>query len=138
MTAPYSSSQNGLAERAIRTTMEDVHTLLRDSDLSHSYWAEAAVHSIYTRNLIPSRRHLKRIPLESLTGKRQSVGHLRVFGAKCWAKISDVPGLASSQKPGQAWLDCLRSGPGQVRPIFIGPRLPGPALSRKPGQARPV
>ena len=53
-TAPYSSSQNGLAERAIRTTIEDVRTLLRDSGLSHSYWAEAAAYSIATRNLIPS------------------------------------------------------------------------------------
>jgi hypothetical protein len=56
-TAPYSSAQNGLAERAIRTTMEDVRTLLRDSGLGHSYWAEAAAYSIATRNLIPSRRH---------------------------------------------------------------------------------
>ena len=93
MTAPYSSSQNGLAERAIRTTMEDVRTLLRDSDLGHSYWAEAAAHSIYTRNLIPSRRHPKRIPLESLTGRRQDIAHLRVFGAKCWAKIPTVHGV---------------------------------------------
>ena len=92
MTAPYSSSQNGLVERAIRTTMEDVCTLLRDSDLRHSYWAEAAAHSIYTRDLIPSHRHPKRIPLESLTGKRQDIAHLRVFGAKCWAKIPTVHG----------------------------------------------
>ena len=57
--APYSLSQNGLAERALRTTMEDVRTLLRDSGLSHSFWAEAAAHSIYTQNLIPSCRHPK-------------------------------------------------------------------------------
>ena len=31
--APYSSAQNGLAERAIRTTMDDVRTLLCDSGL---------------------------------------------------------------------------------------------------------
>ena len=86
-TAPYSSAQNGLAERAIRTTIDDVRTLLRDSSLGHSYWAEAAAYSIDTRNLIPSRQHPGRIPTESFTGKRQSVAHLRVFGAKCWAKI---------------------------------------------------
>ena len=90
--APYSSSQNGLAERAIRTTIDDVRTLLRDSGLGHSYWAEAAAYSIYTRNLIPSRRLPGKIPLETLTGKRQSVSHLRVFGAKCWAKIPTVHG----------------------------------------------
>lgn len=91
-TAPYSSAQNGLAERAIRTTMVDIRTLLRDSDLSHSYWAEAAAYSVDTCNLIPSRRHSGKVPLESFTGKRQLVSHLRVFGAKCWAKIPTVNG----------------------------------------------
>ena len=92
LTAPYSSSQNGLSERAIRTTIDDVHTLLRDSGLSHTYWAEAAAHSIYTRNLIPSRRYPGRIPMELFSGKRQSISHLCVFGVKCWAKVPTVHG----------------------------------------------
>ena len=92
-TAPYSSAQNGLAERAIRTTMDDVRTLLCDSDLGHSYWAEAAAYSIDTRNLIPSRRHPGKVPLEAFTGKRQSVSHLRVFGARCWVKIPTINGV---------------------------------------------
>jgi Reverse transcriptase (RNA-dependent DNA polymerase)/GAG-pre-integrase domain len=92
-TAPYSSAQNGLAECAIRITLDDVCTLLRDSGFGHSYWAEASAYSIDNRNLIPSRRHPGRIPLESFTGKRQSVGHLRVFGARCWAKIPTVHGV---------------------------------------------
>ena len=91
-TAPYSSAQNGLSERAIRTTMDDVRTLLRDSNLGHSYWAEAAAYSIDTRNLIPSRRHPGTIPLEAFSGKRQSIAHLRVFGAKCWAKFPTTHG----------------------------------------------
>ena len=93
-TAPYSSAQNGLAERAIRTTMDDVRTLLNDSNLSHSYWAEAAAYSIDVRNLIPSKRHPGRIPTESFSGERQSVAHLRVFGAKCWAKIPTALGIS--------------------------------------------
>ena len=54
LTAPYSSAQNGLAEQAIQTMIEDVCTLLDDSQLSHFYWAEAAAYSINTHNLIPS------------------------------------------------------------------------------------
>jgi hypothetical protein len=92
-TAPYSSAQNGLSERAIRTTMDDVRTLLRDSDLGHSYWAEAAAYSIETRNLIPSRRHPDGIPSQAFTGKRQDISHLRVFGAKCWAKLPTTHGV---------------------------------------------
>ena len=59
VTATHSSSQNGLAEHAIRTTMDDIRTLLRDSDLSHSYWAEAAAYSIHTCNLIPADIRIK-------------------------------------------------------------------------------
>jgi hypothetical protein len=65
-TAPYSSAQNGLAECAICTMMDDV---LRDSGLGHSYWCEAAVYSVDTRNLIPSCWHPGQIPLESFSGK---------------------------------------------------------------------
>ena len=61
LTAPYSSAQNGLA-----TTMDDVCTLLHDSGLNHSFWAEAAAYSIDTCNLIPSCCHPGQIPLGSL------------------------------------------------------------------------
>ena len=73
--------------------MDDVCTLLRDSGLSHSYWAEAAAYSIDTRNVIPSQRHPGKIPLEFFTRKRQSVAHLWVFGSRCWAKIPTVNGV---------------------------------------------
>ena len=69
-TTPYSSAQNRLAEHAIWTTIYDIHTLLWDSNLSHSYWAEAAAYSIYTQNLIPSRWHPNRIRLEPSVGPR--------------------------------------------------------------------
>ena len=91
-TALYSSAQNGLAEYAIRTTIDDVCTLLHDSSLSHLYWAEAAAYSIDTCNLIPSCCHPGQIPDESFSGKKQDIGHLHVFGAKCWAKISTTLG----------------------------------------------
>ncbi len=66
LTTPYSSAQNGLAERAICTTIDNIRTLLWDSDLSHSYWAEATSYSVHTHNLIPSRHYPARIPLEFL------------------------------------------------------------------------
>jgi hypothetical protein len=111
-TAPYSSSQNGLAECAIRTTIDDVCTLINDSGLEHSYWAEAAAYSIYMRNLIPSRCVPGCIPLELFTKRRHGVGHLQVFGVKCWAKIPTVHGL---QVTGGSKLD-----PRSVECRFLG------------------
>jgi hypothetical protein len=67
--------------------------LINNSGLSHSYWAKAAAYSIYTCNLIPSQHIPGRIPLKSFTKRRQGVGHLHVFGAKCWAKIPAIHGL---------------------------------------------
>jgi transposase InsO family protein len=91
-TTPYSSVQNGLAECAIRTIIDDVCTLLHDSGLGHSYWAEAAAYSINMQNLIPSCQHPNNIPTETFLGKRQNVAYLRVFGSKCWAKIPTAQG----------------------------------------------
>jgi len=53
-----------------------------------------------------------RIPLESLTGKCQNISHLRVFGAKCWAKIPLVHG---AQVTGGSKLD-----PRAVECHFLG------------------
>ena len=90
--ALYSSAQNKLAERAIRTTIDNVCTLLNDSGLGHFYWAKAAAYSVDTRNLVPSQQHPGRIPAESFSGKRQDIAHLHIFGARCWAKIPTAQG----------------------------------------------
>ena len=76
--------------------MDDIHTLLCNSGLGHSYWAEAAAFSVETCNLIPSHRHPRKIPLELFSGKHQDISHLRTFGAKCWAKIPTVNGALVS------------------------------------------
>lgn len=91
-TAPYSSAENGLAERAIRTATEDIRTLLDDSGLPETYWAAAGACANRVRNLMPSRRHPGKIPQEAFDGSRQDLSHLRVFGCKCSAKVHIVNG----------------------------------------------
>jgi hypothetical protein len=110
-TAPYSSAQNGLAKCAVRTTIDDVHTLLNNSNLSHSYCAEAAAYSIDTHNVIPSRQHPGQIPTKSFTGKRQNITHLHVFGAKCWAKVpTALGGSKLDPRSIECWLLGYASG----------------------------
>jgi len=92
--------------------MDDVRTLLYDSGLSHSFWAEAAAYSVDMRNLVPSHRHPNAVPLELFTGKRQNISHLRVFGSKCWAKISTVNGaqINGGSKLDNRSVECLLLG----------------------------
>ena len=108
-----------------------MRTLLRDSGLSHSYWPEAAAYSLYSivrnLNLIPLRRHPAsgRIPLESFTGKRQTVAHLRAFGSKCWAKITIEHKLPGSSKLDPRSVEChllgaSESGTGNYRDTSQG------------------
>jgi len=96
-TAPYSSAQNGLAERAIRTTMDDVCTLLRDAGLGHSFWAEAAAYSADTRNVVPSRRHPGQIPLEAFVRGTPYASDARLSSASASdSRLPSAPAPATS------------------------------------------
>jgi hypothetical protein len=57
--------------------------MLADSALSEEYWGEALLTANYVRNLSPASG-LSCTPHEKFFGRAPSVGHLRVFGAKCW------------------------------------------------------
>jgi Reverse transcriptase (RNA-dependent DNA polymerase)/gag-polypeptide of LTR copia-type/GAG-pre-integrase domain len=85
--AAYAHGSNGVAERAIRTIIEGVRTVLVDSGAPHFLWAEAAATVAYVRNLTPSARHPDTIPEEAFTQKRQNISHLRPFGCVAYAHI---------------------------------------------------
>ncbi|KAL2886815.1 Retrovirus-related Pol polyprotein from transposon TNT 1-94 [Ceratocystis lukuohia] len=49
-TIPGTSSQNGVAERAIRTVNDSIRTMLEDSQMPTKFWPYAAIHSAYMAN----------------------------------------------------------------------------------------
>ncbi|KAI1005398.1 hypothetical protein K3495_g2817 [Podosphaera aphanis] len=49
-TSPYTSSQNGPAERAIQTTENGIRAMLEDAKLSVEFWCFAAQTDAYLRN----------------------------------------------------------------------------------------
>jgi hypothetical protein len=85
-TNPYSSQENGVAERLNRTLVERARALLSSSGMGKEFWAEA-IHTVnHMRNRTVSRIH-GRTPLEVLTRKIPSVEHLRVFGSPCYVLV---------------------------------------------------
>jgi len=54
VTAPYAHSQNGKAERFIRTLEDGFQTLLADSGLPMSFWGDATLTINYLHNRIPT------------------------------------------------------------------------------------
>ena len=49
-TAPYSPSQNGVAERINRTLLESARAMMGQAGLPEHYWAEAVATAAYLRN----------------------------------------------------------------------------------------
>jgi hypothetical protein len=85
-TNPYSSQENGIAERLNRVLMEKARSMLEDASLEMKYWGEAVMTANYIRNRTISSVHGK-TPFELFTGEKPSVDHLRVFGSKVFSHV---------------------------------------------------
>jgi len=83
-TAPYSSLQNGKAERANRYVMERVRAALLDTGAEEELWAEALSSVILVLNRSPKAgQHVT--PLEALTGRRPDKKGFPVWRSRAWA-----------------------------------------------------
>jgi hypothetical protein len=83
MSCPYTSPQNGKAERMIRTTNDTIRTLLQ-AHLPPRFWAEALHTSTYLLNRLPSAACPAPTPHQVLFGTPPRYDHLRVFGCACY------------------------------------------------------
>ena len=82
--APYSPSQNGVAERFNRTLLEIARAMLIAGNLPTFLWDEAVAHAAYLRNRAPTRALNGKTPYEAWHDKRPNVSHLREFGCDVW------------------------------------------------------
>ncbi|CAI7767944.1 unnamed protein product [Closterium sp. NIES-54] len=82
LSTPYTPEQNGVAERANRTLLEMVRSMLHDAHMDKVWWGEAALTAAYLRNHAISRGgSTSKTPMELWTGARPDVSHLRIFGS---------------------------------------------------------
>ena len=86
-TVAHTPEQNGVAERANRTIVETVRSMLADGKLEKHFWAEAVNTAVYLRNRSPTVAVEGKTPHEALTGKKPQAQALRVFGAQGYAHI---------------------------------------------------
>lgn len=89
LTVPGTPQQNGVAERMNRTIMEKVRCMLSNSQLSKSFWAEAAATACFLINRSPSTAIGKKTPEELWSGTPADYSILRVFGCPAYAHVDN-------------------------------------------------
>jgi transposase InsO family protein len=88
MSCPYTSAQNGKAERIIRSTNNMIRSLLFQARVSPAYWAEALHMATHVLNILPTKTLHLSTPHFALFGIAPMYDHLRVFGCACYPNLS--------------------------------------------------
>lgn len=84
LTCPYTSQQNGRAERVLRTLNDGLRTLLFHAAIPTSFWPDALATSTYLLNRRPCRPRNNATPFELLFGTVPDYNHLHIFGCLCY------------------------------------------------------
>ncbi|GJT98861.1 ribonuclease H-like domain-containing protein [Tanacetum coccineum] len=72
--------QNGVAERKNRTLIEAARTMLADSKLPTTFWAEAVNTACYVQNRVLVIKPHNKTPYELFLGRKPSLSFMRPFG----------------------------------------------------------
>jgi len=83
MSCPYTSQQNGRAERKHRHVTELGLTLLAQAKIPLHYWWEAFSTSVYLINRLPSSVNPNKSPFSLLFEKKHDYDALKLFGCAC-------------------------------------------------------
>jgi len=86
-TLPYTSQQNGIAERTHRTLVERTIALLHSERLPVALWADIMDTVAFLKNRSPSSTLGKATPYERAFGLKPDLSNLRVVGCVAYALI---------------------------------------------------
>ncbi|TLX65758.1 transposase family protein, partial [Labilibacter sediminis] len=81
--APRTPQQNGVAERKNRTLIETARTMLADSKLPITFWAEAVNTACYTLNRVLTVKKHNKTCYELINNRKPNLQFLEPFGAPC-------------------------------------------------------
>ncbi|KAI3746443.1 hypothetical protein L6452_08877 [Arctium lappa] len=80
---PRTPQQNGVAERRNRTLIEAARSLLADSKLPITFWAEAVNTACYVQNRVLVVKPKNNTPYELLNKRKPFIGFFKPFGCPC-------------------------------------------------------
>ncbi|KAI3742536.1 hypothetical protein L1987_60221 [Smallanthus sonchifolius] len=90
--APYVPQQNGVAERKNRTLVETARTMLADSKLPVTFWAETVNTACHVLNRVLTVKRHNKTCYELLNNRKPNLEYLLPFGNPCnLLKVRDVP-----------------------------------------------
>ncbi|XP_071681030.1 uncharacterized protein [Lolium perenne] len=84
LTCPYTSSQNGRAERMLRTLNDCVRTLPFHASMPPRFWLDALATATLLVNIRPCRVRWSYTPHHLLYGAPPTYDDLRIFGCRCY------------------------------------------------------
>jgi hypothetical protein len=88
MSCPYTSAQNGRAERMLRTLNETVRAQLTHASMPPAFWAEALTTATFLLNRRPCRARQYLTPFELLHCAPPDYSNMRVFGCLCFPNMT--------------------------------------------------
>jgi len=84
MMAPYSPSQNGIAEHMNRILVELARMMINAAKLPEFLWEPAVMHAAYIQNCTYTIAIQNKTPYQAWHGTKPNVSHLREFGVPIW------------------------------------------------------
>ncbi|KAK1612676.1 hypothetical protein QYE76_036349 [Lolium multiflorum] len=127
LTCPYTSSQNGRAERMLRTLNDCVRTLLFHASMPPRFWPDALATATLLVNIRPCRVRWSYTPHHLLYGAPPTYDDLRIFGCRCYPNTAATAasGLMATPPttPPASLLAVLDRRDGPQRRPFFPPRV---------------
>ena len=84
---PYTSQQNGVAERKNGSLKEMATCMMEAKNFPQIFWAEAIDFASYIHNRVPHKNLDGMTPFEAWSGHKLDVTHFRIFGSKAQVRI---------------------------------------------------
>jgi hypothetical protein len=115
---PHAHTQNGRAERIIRTLMDKAESMRFQACIPASWWQFSLDHATHVYNRTPSRRLNWQTPFQMLNKEKPDVTHLRVFGCAAYVFIP-VEVRTNKMSPKSELMVYLGNHPGGKGWIFM-------------------